>query len=59
LTNATLPYALKLSRCGVRAAIQEDPGLREGINVLQGCVTYRAVAESLKLNYTPIEQLLV
>ena len=58
LTNATLPYAIKLARHGLRQAIKSDSGLAEGVNVYGGHVTYRAVAESLKLEYKPVEELL-
>jgi alanine dehydrogenase len=46
LTNATLPYILKLAKLGVAAAVQCDGGIKEGINTLRGHVTYPAVAES-------------
>jgi alanine dehydrogenase len=58
LTNATLPYAVKLSQLGLKGAILSDPGLKEGVSVFDGHVTYRAVAESLNLPYTPVDQLI-
>ncbi|MBI4468777.1 MAG: alanine dehydrogenase, partial [Acidobacteria bacterium] len=58
LTNATLPYALKLASLGFRRAIESDEGLRAGVNTYRGCVTYRAVADSQGLPYTSIEGLL-
>jgi alanine dehydrogenase len=57
LTNATLPYAIKLAELGFRQAIKSDRSLGEGVNVFEGHVTYRAVAESLKLNYKSVAEL--
>lgn len=57
LTNATLPYALTIANKGWRQAIKEDPGLAQGINVLDGKLTFQAVAEALNLEYTPLEKL--
>jgi alanine dehydrogenase len=47
LTNATLPYVLALAEHGVDGALEKDPGLRLGLNVRDGEITYRAVAEAL------------
>jgi alanine dehydrogenase len=47
LTNATLPYVLALAQHGLRAAIERDPALLEGVNTVAGEVTNRAVAEAL------------
>lgn len=57
LTNATLPYALKIANCGAEKAMQEDPALRKGLNVYKGRLTFRAVAECQGLEYTPSEDL--
>jgi alanine dehydrogenase len=46
LTNATLPYVMKLAKLGVPAAIQAENPIREGVNTFQGHVTYPAVAQS-------------
>ena len=51
LTNATLPYALQLANKGWQQALTESPGLRSGLNVFQGQVTNRAVAEDLGFSY--------
>ncbi|MGQ0543315.1 MAG: alanine dehydrogenase [Blastocatellia bacterium] len=58
LTNATLPYALDLANKGFEKAIQDDEGLREGVNTYAGKLTYEAVATSQNLEYTPLESLL-
>jgi alanine dehydrogenase len=47
LTNATLPYVIELADSGVATALEQDPGLRRGLNVLAGEITYAAVAEAL------------
>jgi alanine dehydrogenase len=47
LTNATLPYVLKLAGLGVQQALDADVGLRSGVNVAGGEITHPAVAEAL------------
>lgn len=54
LTNATLPYALRLADKGWRDACKADPGLAEGVNIVDGKITYEAVAEAWNLPYTPL-----
>lgn len=49
LTNATLPYALKIANKGWQQACREDKGLAEGLNTVAGKVTNRPVAEALGL----------
>jgi alanine dehydrogenase len=58
LTNATLPYALALADRGVAGAIERDPGLRPGVNVAAGEVTYAPVAEAVGATYVPVEEAL-
>ena len=55
LNNGTLPFVLALADEGFRHALGEDPHLRNGLNVHDGQVTYRAVADALKLKYTPAQ----
>ncbi|WP_409190584.1 alanine dehydrogenase [Bradyrhizobium sp. RDM4] len=55
LNNATLPFGLSLANKGF-AAILEDPHLRAGLNVYRGRLTYKAVAESLGLPFSSIDQ---
>ncbi|XIA67506.1 alanine dehydrogenase [Bradyrhizobium sp. TZ2] len=55
LNNATLPFGLALAGKGF-AAVRENPHLRAGLNVYGGRLTYKAVAESLGLPFSPIEQ---
>ena len=58
LTNATLPYVEAIARDGLRAAVAADPALAKGVNVVEGKVTYEAVAEAHGLDYTPLEGVL-
>lgn len=53
LSNATLPYALKLANLGYQEALEKDEVLRKGLSVFQGKVTDKVVAEVLGLEYTP------
>ena len=52
LSNATLPYVLRLADAGYREACSRDPGLAAGINIENGKVTNRAVAETFGLEFT-------
>lgn len=54
LTNATLPYALRLADMGWRDACKADPGLADGVNVVDGKITFKAVAEAFGMEYTPL-----
>jgi alanine dehydrogenase len=58
LTNATLPYALRLANRGFVDAINSDPGLKEGVNTYAGRLTYKAVADDQGLEYTPLDEML-
>ncbi len=54
LTNATLPYALRLADLGWREACRRDPGLALGLNVVDGAVTYPGVAEAFGMECVKI-----
>jgi alanine dehydrogenase len=54
LTNATLPYALRIADMGWKEACRRDAGLAEGVNVVEGKITFKAVAEAFDLEYTPL-----
>jgi alanine dehydrogenase len=56
LGHATLPFILALADKGWRRACEEDPHLRNGLNLHDGQVTHPAVAESLGLDLLPAEQ---
>jgi alanine dehydrogenase len=58
LSNATLPYAVKLANMGAEAAIQADSALGKGVNTYKGRLTYPGVAEAFNLEYTPLDTLL-
>ena len=59
LTNATLPYVLRLADQGYRAALSADADFRNGLNVHAGAGTYRAVAELFAQPYIDATALLV
>ena len=54
LDNATLPYAIELADKGWRKACKDDNSLAAGLNVVEGKVTYKAVADVFGLKYEPI-----
>lgn len=54
LTNATIPYLVKLANMGYEKACAADPGLAAGVNVAQGKITNRPVAEAFGLPYEPL-----
>ncbi|MCC8072274.1 MAG: alanine dehydrogenase [Bacteroidales bacterium] len=54
LTNATLPYALQLADKGWQRACEDDHALALGLNIVDGKIVYRAVAEAFGLPYTPL-----
>ena len=58
LTNATLPYAVKLANKGFMKAITSDEGLKAGVNTYAGHCTYKAVASAQELKYTPLDDLI-
>lgn len=58
LTNATLSYVLELANKGWKKAVMENKALARGVNVLNGKITYKAVAEAHKLPYHPLDQVL-
>jgi alanine dehydrogenase len=58
LTNATLPYVEAIADDGLAEAVARDPALARGVNVLDGEITYEAVAEAHGLDYRPLEDLL-
>src|SRR5215208_1772449 len=58
LTNATLPYVEAIADYGLRDAVSRDAALAKGVNVLEGKVTYEAVAEAHGLEFTPLDDVL-
>lgn len=58
LTNATLPYAIRLAGQGWKEACNESMELRNGLNVIHGEVVYKAVADAFNLPYTDVKKFL-
>jgi alanine dehydrogenase len=58
LTNVTLPYVEAIADLGLAAAVVRDPALARGVNVVDGKVTYAAVAEAHGLHYDPLADVL-
>jgi alanine dehydrogenase len=49
---------MKLAGQGLLDAVRNSPSLTKGVNVFQGKITYKAVAEALGMEYTPIESMI-
>lgn len=58
LTNATLPYAIKLANKGWKKACAESTELRNGLNIINGEIVYKAVADAFNLPYTDVKKYL-
>ncbi|MCX7845050.1 MAG: alanine dehydrogenase [Dictyoglomaceae bacterium] len=58
LTLNTLPYVLELADKGWKKAVKENFSLRKGVNLVEGKITYKAVAEAFNLPYTSLEEIL-
>jgi alanine dehydrogenase len=56
LTNVTLPYVEAIADKGVERAVAEDPALAKGVNVADGKVTYKPVADAVGMDYTPLDE---
>lgn len=54
LTNATLPYVIQLADQGWKRACEENPGLKAGLNIVEGKIVYPAVAEAFGLPFYPL-----
>jgi alanine dehydrogenase len=58
LNNATLPYALQLADEGWKKACRINPDLRKGLNIVDGKIVYKGVAEAWNLPYQDVETVL-
>jgi alanine dehydrogenase len=58
LTNATFPYVLTLAEQGWRNSVRKRPDLAKGVNMVDGKITYQAVAEAFAQPYTPLREVL-
>ncbi|MGN7469505.1 alanine dehydrogenase [Brevibacillus sp. SAFN-007a] len=59
LTNVTVPYAVQLANKGYAQAIRDNRALAKGVNVIDGQVTYKAVADAHNLPYVSVEDVLL
>ncbi len=57
LTNATLPYALEIANIGYQKAMISKPAIARGVNIVDGKVTYKPVADTFGLPYYPVDEL--
>ena len=58
LTNATMPYVIHLATAGVQGAVVDNPGLRLGVNVAGGHVTYAPVADAVGEPFVAVDDAL-
>lgn len=58
LTNATIPYALKLANKGYCTAIQQFESIAAGANIVLGTITYKGVADAFGLPFEPVYEVL-
>lgn len=58
LTSVTFPYALKIAQMGIDEALRRDKALARGTNVYKGKIVHPSLAESLGMDYTPLESLI-
>jgi alanine dehydrogenase len=58
LTNATLPYAVEIANKGWKEAMKGNHEIKRGANVVNGCVTYKGVAEALGFEHVIIDNLI-
>jgi alanine dehydrogenase len=58
LTNATLTYVIRLANYGWKKACQDNPELCMGLNIIQGNVVYKAVADAFTIPYKEVASFL-
>jgi alanine dehydrogenase len=58
LTNATLPFVIQLADKGWQKACKENPELKAGLNIVQGQIVYKKVAECFNLKSREIDLVL-
>jgi alanine dehydrogenase len=56
LTNVTLPYAAQIANKGWKKALNDDPELMMGLNIADGKIVYKYVADAFDMEYTPVEE---
>ena len=58
LTNATLPYAIKIANLGWKEACKQNPALKKGLNIVNGNIVYKGITENNNLNYVDVDTVL-
>ena len=58
LTNVTIPYAVQIASKGIIKAIKESEPIKTGVNVMNGKVTFKAVAQDLGYDYVPVDDVI-
>ena len=58
LTNATLPYAIEIANKGWQQACRQNPDILPGLNVVNGKIAHKGVAEALNLKYEDVEKMI-
>lgn len=58
LTNSTLPYAIEIANKGYQKALISNPAIARGLNILDGKITYKPVAEAFGLKYYPMKKVI-
>lgn len=58
LTNVTIPYAVQIASKGVIQAIKESEAIKTGVNVMNGNITFKAVAHDLGYDYVPVDDVI-
>jgi alanine dehydrogenase len=59
LTNATLPYAVEIANKGYEKAIKTNPEIKLGLNMIDGKITYKGVADAFNFEYHPVDTVIV
>ena len=54
LTNATIAYAIEIANKGWKIACEDNEPLKKGLNIINGDIVYKAVAEAFNLSYTKL-----
>jgi len=58
LTNATLPYAVEIANKGTMNALKSNEEIKLGLNMIDGIITYKGVADAFKFKYTPVDDVI-
>lgn len=58
LTNATLPYAVEIANKGWKQAAKDSEGIKLGLNMVDGHITYKGVSDAFDMEYTPVDNFL-